>query len=259
MTKHYKGKLLSPPNINIKAMKNLALKVHTYFLSLAPSDTSGFNVCAMANRVSINEKNPNKSNCSYVCVAHNGNGRFEVVEKARIRKTRKFFLDRDNFLIELVQDIFKAIEYSKYYGFEPTFRLNAYSDLPFERIKIKSFGNCTIQELFPDVTFYDYSKVPNRKTPNNYELTYSHWGKWETTNDQIKKGYNVAMVFNTNNDKNAKLPTTFNNLKVIDGDKTDLRTMQNDGKNTIVGLRAKMSKAKIQKELNEKNPFVVNP
>ena len=257
MTKHFKGILLSPPNINFKALKNIKLKVHTYFLSLAPSDISGFNVCSYANRVSIKENDPNKSNCSYVCVAHNGNGRYPNVVKSRIKKTRRFFLDRDNFLIDLVNDIYKAIQYSKFYGFEPTFRLNSYSDLPFERIKIKAFGNSTILELFPDVTFYDYSKVPNRATSTNYELTYSHYGNWQITEDQIKKGYNVAMVFNTK--KAEKLPKTFKGLKVVDGDKTDLRTAKNDGIKTIVGLRAKMSKAKIQEELNNKISFVVDP
>ena len=46
-------------------------------------------------------------------------------------------------------------------------------------------------------------------------------------------------------------------VKVVDGDKTDLRTPQNDGINTIVGLRAKMSKKNIENELNKEISFVV--
>ena len=255
MTKHYKGILLSPPNTNYKAKKNLGLNVHTYFLSLAPSDISGFNVCPIANKITENEQSENKSNCSSVCVAFNGNGNYPNVIKSRINKTKRFFQDRENFLNDLILDIFKAVEYSTFYGFVPTFRLNAYSDIKWENVRIKSFGNCTIFELFPDVTFYDYTKHTNRETPKNYHLTYSHWGKWTQTKNQLKKGNNVAMVFNTKTDE--KLPKMFKGLKVVDGDKTDLRTPENDGINSIVGLRAKMSKANIKNELNKEISFVV--
>ena len=64
------------------------------------------------------------------------------------------------------------------------------------------------------------------------------------------------MVFNTK--KADKFNKMFMGLNVVDGDKTDLRTAQNDGINTIVGLRAKMSKANIQNELKKEVSFVVN-
>ena len=74
MNKNYYGKLLSSPLQNFKAKKNLDLLVHTYFLSLAHSDTSGYNVCPLANSVTREETHPEKSNCSAVCVAENGKG-----------------------------------------------------------------------------------------------------------------------------------------------------------------------------------------
>ena len=49
----------------------------------------------------------------------------------------------------------------------------------------------------------------------------------------------------------------FKGRQVGDGDKTDLRTPQNDGLKAIVGLRAKMSRANIDKELNKATSFVV--
>ena len=251
MNKNYYGKLLSSPLQNFKAKKNLDLLVHSYFLSLAHSDTSGYNVCPLANRVTREEKHPEKSNCSAVCVAENGKGKFPNVKKARIRKTKMFFENRDKFVELLYLDVKKAIEFSEFYGFIPTFRLNAYSDINWEKIIIKD--NKNIFELFPSITFYDYTKIPNRKTPRNYELTYSHWGKWETTNKKLKKGHNVAMVFNKNN----KLPDIFQNKKVVNGDKTDLRTKENDGNGVIVGLLAKMSKEKIENELKKDVSFIV--
>ena len=253
MTKNYYGKLLSNPLQNYKAKKNLKLKVHSYYLSLSHSDISGYNVCPFANKLSTNENNDKKSNCSKLCVGKNGNGSYPNVINSRIKKTKRFFEDRENFLNELVEDITKAILYSEHYGFIPTFRLNAYSDIKWENIKIKSMGNKTIFELFPNVQFYDYTKIPNRKTPSNYSLTYSHFGQTKTTKSQIKKGYNVAMVFDSKTD----LPKEYNGIKVIDGDETDLRTKENDGENVIVGLRAKMSKANMQKELLKNNSFIV--
>ena len=255
MTKNYYGKLLSNPLQNFKAKKNLKLKVHTYYLSLAHSDLSGYNVCPLANKISTKENNKNKSNCSSVCVASNGNGRYPNVINSRVNKTKRFFEDRESFLSELIEDITKAILYSEHYGFIPTFRLNAYSDIKWETIKIKSMDNKTIFEIFPDVQFYDYTKIPNRKTPSNYSLTYSHYGKMDITKQQINRGYNVAMVFDSN--KNEDLPRIYNGLKVIDGDKTDLRTKENDGNNVIVGLRAKMSKVNINNELNKEVSFIV--
>ncbi len=245
-------KLLSKPISNYKAKKNIHLKVHTYFLSLAHSDLSGYNVCPMANKLTENEQNKNKSNCSFTCVGYRGGAQmFPKVMESRIKKTKMFFEDRKTFLQLLVKDIQKAIKSSIKQGFTPTFRLNAYSDIRWENYKIQD--NKNIFELFPNIEFYDYTKLTNRKTPKNYSLTYSHFGKWSQTDKAIKSGQNVAMVFNTKvkND----LPSTYNNLSVIDGDKTDLRTAKNDGSNVIVGLRFKGSKKDLDSHLDN---FVID-
>ena len=249
-----KYNLLSDPVTNYKASKNLKLNVDSYFLSLAHSDTSGFNVCPLANQINKNEQNKNKSFCSGVCVADNGNGRFGVVKNARIRKTKLFFENQAAFMDLLVKDIEKAIKNSQKTGNKPTFRLNAYSDIIWEKIPVNGQN---IFEMFPDITFYDYTKIPNRKTPKNYELTYSYWGNDKHYKKAIKNGLNVAMVFDTQNNKNNPLPLKFDGKKVVDGDKTDLRTKQNDGNNVIVGLRAKMSKINIKKELEKDVSFIV--
>ena len=115
--------LLSNPITNYKAKKNLSLKVDTYFLSLAHSNTSGYNVCPVANK--IGENNANKSNCSLVCLAKNGNGNYPNVIESRITKTKRFFEDRQNFLNELVVEIYKSIEKSRVNKNTPTFSLNA--------------------------------------------------------------------------------------------------------------------------------------
>ena len=165
-----KLQLLSNPTTNYKANKNIKLKVHTYFLSLAHSDISGYNVCPLANKFTENENNSKKSNCSFSCVGYNGNAQiFPNVMKARIRKTQLFYEDRKTFFAQLEKDMIKGINYSKKQGFKPTFRLNAYSDIKFENIIVRDGKN--IFELFPNIEFYDYTKLTNRTTPKNYHLT----------------------------------------------------------------------------------------
>jgi hypothetical protein len=94
-------------------------------------------------------------------------------------------------------------------------------------------------EAFPECTFYDYTKSPERMTkfvngemPKNYHLTFSR----SETNGAIslaflRSGGNVAMVFR------KSLPATYYGHDVVDGDETDLRFLDGSGK--IIGLKEK--------------------
>ena len=97
----------------------------------------------------------------------------------------------------LIKDIFKAIEFSKEHQKICTFRLNAYSDIKWEFIKVtynnKIYKN--IFELFSEYTFYDYTKISNRITPKNYQLTYSYYGNNKYFKDVLKTDQNIAIVF----------------------------------------------------------------
>ena len=265
-------KLLSKPTTNFKANKNITIGYNTYFLSLAHSDISGYNVCAYAKKYSLNnlenkshlikdqkerekyinnfnriKKQQSKfSSCSAVCVGYNGFAQiYKNVMKSRVKKTKLFFEDQDLFFEYLIKDIQKAITQSIKKGLIPTFRLNAYSDIKYENIKI-TYNNkeyLNIFEIFPDIKFYDYSKIPNRRTPKNYEITYSFWGNKKHLNKEINNK-NVAIVFD-------QLPTKYKNKTVINGDKTDLRLKDNDGSNVIVGLKFKGSKQALKDGIKE--------
>lgn len=240
-------KLLSNPTTNYKANKNINLGYHTYFLSLAHSDISGYNVCPMANKLKAGEQNKNKSTCSAVCVGYNGFAqRFKNVMQSRVKKTKLFFEDREQFMQLLIKDINKAINYSLKRGFIPTFRLNAYSDIKWEKIKLMHEGieYNNIFEIFKDYKFYDYTKLTNRKTPDNYELTYSHYGNKKAFKKTLDTKQNIAVVFD-------KLPKKYNNRIVVNGDKTDLRLRDNDGLKSIVGLKFKGSKKALQDGIKE--------
>jgi hypothetical protein len=63
----------------------------------------------------------------------------------------------------------------------------------------------------------------------------------------LSKGFNVAIVFKLS--KGGKLPTTYKGYKVINGDETDLRFL--DDKNVIVGLKYKNNTGKGGAEKNK--------
>jgi hypothetical protein len=157
------------------------------------------------------------------------------VRKARIAKTQRFFKEKDAFLADISSAIVKMFSYVKKMEYSFAVRLNGTSDLPFEK-----FG---IFDKFEDITFYDYTKSKRRMMtylkgdmPKNYSLTFS---RSETNHDDcmevLQAGGNVAVVFATK--KKKELPTDWKGFKVVDGDKSDLRFL--DDKNVIVGLRAK--------------------
>ncbi len=80
--------------------------------------------------------------------------------------------DRANFLKQLINEIRQHAEKCKREGYTPAVRLNGTSDVSWERFKIF--------EMFPDVRFYDYTKIYKRalkwargEYPKNYHITYS--------------------------------------------------------------------------------------
>jgi hypothetical protein len=101
---------------------------------------------------------------------------------------------------------------------------------------------------FPDVKFYDYTKDFNRivdwergKLPLNYHLTYSYGGG-DARNAIwcLENGVNVAVVFDVK--RGDKLPSQHWGFEVVDGDKHDLRFLDQKDINKygrIIGLRGK--------------------
>ena len=167
-----------------------------------------------------------------------------VIQEARKRKTKLFLEDRDTFMQLLVKDIQAFIRKCDRLDKKPCIRLNGTSDIQWETIPIGEYEN--IFAMFPDVQFYDYTKIPTRKVSHikNYHLTWSY----SEANDKYAKlfdkvPYNKAVVFN------GALPSMFKGLKVIDGDKTDMRFL--DEPNSVVGLKAK------GKARQDKSGFVI--
>lgn len=222
-------KLLTTANAKIRKGEKIGFK--TFGIHLAPASLSGFNVCKDAS-----------AGCAASCLNTAGMGAFSNVQLARIEKTRLFFKNKVAFLAQLIKEIAAAIKSAEKQGLTAVFRLNLTSDLPWEKIKL---NDKTVFQLFPQVTFYDYTKSPERMTaflagemPKNYHLTFSR----SETNGAIaesilKSGGNVAMVFR------KSLPSQYLGAEVINGDETDLRFL--DGAGKIIGL---VEKGKAKKD-----------
>ena len=205
---------------NTKTVKGEALGYMTFIMHLAPSTLSGWNTCPMAS-----------AGCAAACLNTAGRGRFTSIQEARIRKTAWFFNNRESFMVQLVKDIEAAVRKASREGMTPVFRLNGTSDIRWENVPVNGFRN--VMEMFPALTFYDYTKIPNRRNiPANYHLTFSRSESNEMDALRILANgiMNVAIVFDT-------LPTKWAGVKVIDGTETDLRFLDPQG--VVVGLVAK--------------------
>ena len=170
--------------------------------------------------------------CNEACLNSAGMGVFSNVQQARIRKTLMFLNETEKFFDLLIKDIDKFVKECDKMGKKPALRLNGTSDIQWETIYVEDFK--TIFEMYPNIQFYDYTKIPTRKVSHiaNYHLTWSY----SQANDKYaslfeKVPYNKAVVFFD------ALPSMFKGLRVIDGDKHDMRFL--DKTNSVVGLLAK--------------------
>ena len=172
--------------------------------------------------------------CKSACLNTAGlGGVYPSIQKARQKKTDLFLDDREEFMQVLVKDIHTFLRACKRKDKKPAIRLNGTSDIQWEYIEIE--GHANIFEMFPDIQFYDYTKIPTRKVEHipNYHLTWSYSesnDKYAGWIDRVKD--NIAVVFRTKD-----LPETFKGRGVIDGDLHDMRFL--DEPNSVVGLKAK--------------------
>jgi hypothetical protein len=233
---------------NPKVAKGEAHGVLTAIMHLAPERVSGRNVCPHAT-----------AGCAAACLNTAGRGGIgldsdglNVIQVARIRRTRWFHRDRPAFLAALVAEVAKHERSAKRHKLRPAVRLNGTSDLPWERFTVMRDGVTFphIMAAFPNVTFYDYTKWPVRLRPlvagiPNYSLTFSlaDGVKSETeAAHALESGVNVAAVFAVK--RGGDLPDMHAVggvlAHVIDGDSTDLRFLDpSERTGVVVGLRAK--------------------
>ncbi len=213
-----------------KTIKGEKIGILTGVMYFAPLDLSGYQVCAKATK-----------GCGKSCLFTAGRGIYENVRNGRMRKTKLFFENRELFMSILYEDIRKLIVRSKNKKMQPVVRLNGTSDIPWEKISftINGLYYRNIFEAYPDVIFYDYSKVLNRKSAlsiPNYKLTFSLAdGNDGDALKALAMGMNVAVVVRAK--RKERKPTIWGGWPAIDGDENDARFL--DAPGHIVLLRAK--------------------
>jgi len=233
--KIYPNQLLTPESGNKKLEKTSDLDtVYTVGLFLAPSTSSGIDICPCST-----------PDCEQICLGKTaGNMRYSNVQQSQKNKTKFMFNHPKEFIYKLAGEIVEYNEKAEAEGKLLAVRLNGTSDIPWETISQELF------DLFPDVQFYDYTKIPQRtkkELPLNYHLTLSYTGparsNWKECRDYLERGGNVAVTFALEKPKSQPLPKwvidkeTGKRYKVEDGDKHDARYLNEPG--TIIGLKLK--------------------
>lgn len=220
-----KSKNLLSIGVDAKTIKGEKIGYLTGILYLAPAKTTKYNTCSMAA----------KAQCDKACLYSAGRGAFSSVQQSRIDKTLYFYEAREEFMLTLAKNIVSLIKKAEKLGLKPLVRLNGTSDIRWEAVPFEYHAN--IMEAFPNVQFYDYTKDANRKDiPANYDLTFSYSGV-DSFAPYVKKaqskGMRMAVVFR----KESSIPTLFKGIKVVSGDNSDVRHLDDQG--VIVGLYAK--------------------
>ena len=199
-----------------KLRHSLYHKVSTYGIYLASADLSNINVC------------PYSDYCKANCLNGSGHNRLDrmsrngSIDKARIVKTRLFFANKEVFMRLMIHEIVREREKAKKNGTFFSIRLNCTSDINPIAFAI---GGKNILDIFPDVQFYDYTKVPNRinvaQKYNNYDVTWSSDGSRKNREIGLaflKKGGRVAVVYGEDD-----MPKTWYGYECGNGDETDYR------------------------------------
>jgi len=224
-------------NSNPKLEKSNKYEVLTKGLAFAPSFISEYNTCNFASL-----------GCGLGCLNFAGHGQEHMlcngkhnVLIARIIRTILFYEYREQFLKQLHKEIKTFSRYVHNQNIKNNtqlicgIRLNVLSDILWEKIDITLFNDN------PNITFYDYTKNPNRNVSHipNYSLTFSRNEMNDLYVEQaFNNNMNVAIVFDIK--KGYTIPKTFRNKNVLDGDLHDARFLDNN--NHYVGLRKKGNK-----------------
>jgi hypothetical protein len=238
----------------------------------------------LASAQRINEQNlstcPKSAICEGLCLGetsgqnllYGGEGQFKSGPRlSQYLKTEAIVQNPEDFAIVLYDEIAKFEKWSNSETgveqveneageqvmqpkqiYQPAIRLNVTSDF-----RPQTFA--AIINAFPNVMFYDYTKLPTRSIAPNHHLTYSSTGasqivngetivnpetNWDRMVQQLNNGMNVAMAFTSRTDMPDFVvdERTGQRFQVWDGDNYDARFLdpkREDGIGMIVGLTNK--------------------
>lgn len=244
------------PPVNAKAIATEGRSMVARWKRELPraADTNKFSFC-------VGSSQDCRDSC-LVFAGQNGADRYNTYRK--VAQTMALLNEPEAFARVLVEAIDRWLRSKTILGggVRPFMRMNVLSDVPWELVApwiFEYYDEAWIPggAVGRSLTFYDYTKVPGRRTPRNYDLTFSFSGtnaNREWAADEIRdRGRRIAVVFIGHKkagdrwvpvrQKGAKaiaeisLPRTFMGLRVVDGDVSDVRPY--DPAPACVGLRWK--------------------
>jgi len=204
---------------SVKTDKGTKKGVLTLPVYLSPATEGGRTMCPMAT-----------DGCASSCLGHSsGHMRLDVQTRARIARTMLWQLFPEEFKRQLRTEIAVHVRRSQRKDMIPAIRLNGSSDVRWEKHGIP--------QAFPDVQFYDYTKLPAKSRasrPDNYHLTFSvseRANSLDMAREWLDAGANAAIVVagkshKVNDAKRAAselVESGYLGYPCIDGDETDVR------------------------------------
>lgn len=155
--------------------------------------------------------------------------------------------------------------------YQAAIRLNVTSDFRPQTFE-------AIINAFPNVMFYDYTKLPTRAIADNHHLTYSSTGasqvvdgetivnsesNWDKMVQRLNDGLNVAMAFTSRTSMPSFVEdeATGQRFQVWDGDNYDARFLdpkREDGVGMIIGLTNKDRTTKPEEAAKKYNGFFLD-
>jgi hypothetical protein len=187
-------------------------------------------------------------------------------------KTEALVVNPEAFAIAMIKQIESFRKAARDLDYHPAIRLNVTSDF-----NPSTFEN--IINMFPDVTFYDYTKLDTKPIAPNHHLTYSSTGasqvvgnktifnkfsNWDRMVDKIlPSGRNVAMAFTSRSSmpKFVKDERTGKTFEVWNGDEYDARFLdpvKEGGDGLIIGLTNKDNTTKPEDAAEKHNGFFLD-
>ncbi len=159
-TLDYKLTCLLNIDQNPKTIKNVEYGYKTGILYMLPADLRNNEIRGAKNVC------PKASTCKEDCLNEAGQGGFNpTVKQSRFERKKLFFEYPELFFQLLRMDIDKLIRIAEKENLKPLCRLNGLSDILYETIMVENhpYGySKTIFEMYPNVIFYDYTKIFKR-------------------------------------------------------------------------------------------------
>lgn len=179
--------------------------------------------------------------CRAGCLAGSGTGHLPKQMNARANRTRMWRDNPAQFLAKVAMEILDLQMLAADAGMALAVRLNGTSDIFFEQYQAPN--GLTLMEIFPNVTFYDYTKAPisaRGPIPPNYHLTYSmaEHNAVESA-AYLAAGQSVAVVVPDDSHKIGWFMLDDLEVNVVDGDEHDLRFLDPPGSLVMLSPKGK--------------------